>query len=99
LDSKLANGENGFLDWDPLCDCQDPERMRIDQISVKKLNENVCAELKFTISETMVAITLKLQKFKGKWLICDVGSTTTPSLFEYLKKGIASLQVDSKKPN
>jgi hypothetical protein len=95
LDQKLANGENGILDWDPLCDCQDPEGMRIDEIVVKKKNVFIYAELKFMISGTKMMLTLKLRKTGGKWLICDAISPTTPSLYEYLQKGIADLQKDS----
>jgi hypothetical protein len=94
-DKKIANGENGFLDWDPLCDCQDPEGIQIDQITLDRKYKAIYVDLKFTISETKMSLTLKLSKIGKKWLICDVGSPTTPSLYEYLQKSISKLQKDT----
>jgi hypothetical protein len=50
LDERTAKGETGFLDWDPLCDCQDPGGFALDSIAITRLNGKIFAELKFTIS-------------------------------------------------
>jgi Protein of unknown function (DUF3828) len=103
LDAKLANGENGYLDEDPLCSCQDPGGLKVDKITITKKNGISYAEVKINFSRSRPivkkTIVLQLKEIKEKWLIDDVvdSSSSNPSLFKFLAKSLAKNNPDTTK--
>jgi len=89
-DEKLADGEVGTLDGDPVCDCQDPGGMRAKVLSVASLGSSAAAakvELRFPDGPRQMTLDLVLTK--GGWRIHDTHTKDTPSLVKLLKDGIA----------
>ena len=84
-DARLAHGEVGALDGDPLCDCQDDGGMKFRIASVRSVDPSHAsavivrsyADSKAPEAET---ITLDLALTKGHWRVYDVKSRDTPSL-------------------
>jgi hypothetical protein len=82
-DTRLAHGEVGALDGDPLCDCQDDGGMTFKIASVRSVDPAhasafvVRSDSKALEVET---ITLDLAMTKGRWRVFDVRSKDTPSL-------------------
>jgi Protein of unknown function (DUF3828) len=103
LDEKIANGENGYLDEDPLCSCQDPGGLKIDKIAIANKSGISYADVRITFSRSMPVvkktITLQLKEIKDKWLIDDVidSSSSDPSLFRFLSKSLARNNPDTTK--
>ena len=85
-DRKLtAPGEVGAIDWDPLCQCQDDDGMRVEIGRVEisgPATANVHVELPFPSNPT--AVELALTRVAGEWRIHDVSSKDTPSLRDLL---------------
>ena len=99
LDEKYANGEAGFLDWDPICDCQDFGNFTLKKIEIKKTDNKVIANVSFQISETSVKVVLYLIKIDNKWFIDDIKSKDNPSLYKYLKKNLQKVHMLPEKEN
>jgi len=103
LDEKLANGENGYLDEDPLCSCQDPGGLKVNKITITEKNGLLYAEVKiiFSRSRPIVkkTIILQIKEIKDKWLIDDIidSSSSNPSLFKFLAKSLAKNNPDTTK--
>jgi hypothetical protein len=87
-DRGLAKGEVGYLDGDPLCDCQDygkltarirtlnrPTRQSADALVHVDLGIGAAKDLR-----------LKLVLTRSGWRIVDVGSRDEPSLLAALKR-------------
>jgi len=85
-DQKLAHGEVGFLDGDPLCDCQDTGGMHTRIVSLAKNAAGVSARVSvhFTGTSESRDIRLKLVRTPLGWRIADVGTKSEPSLLKDL---------------
>jgi hypothetical protein len=84
-DTRLAHGEVGALDGDPLCDCQDDGGLTFRIASVRSVGLTrasavVVRSYPDSKSPEVEAITLDLMKAKGRWRVYDVRSKDTPSL-------------------
>jgi Protein of unknown function (DUF3828) len=84
-DTRLAHGEVGALDGDPLCDCQDDGGMVFKIASVRPVDPaHASAVVVRSYPDSKVpeieAITLDLTLAKGRWRVFDVRSKDTPSL-------------------
>lgn len=93
-DEKLADGEVGALDGDPVCDCQDPGGMKAKVLSVASSGPSAAAakvELRFPDGPRQMTLDLVLTK--DGWRIHDTHTKDAPSLVKLLKDGIA---VESK---
>jgi hypothetical protein len=81
-DSKLAKGEVGYLDGDPVCQCQDTAGLHA---SVKGVNQKrkdratVSVQLDFEDS-TPTRIRISLIRAAAGWRIADVSAPDEPSL-------------------
>ena len=86
--ARAPNGYARTLDWDPICDCQDPDGIRL-----KTLDVRVVAPTK---AKALVAlawkggatrrVTLDLAKVDGIWRVADVYTRETPSLVALLQR-------------
>lgn len=86
-DTRLAHGEVGYLDGDPLCDCQDYERLRADIFSLKSpVRTSAIADvhLDYGTGETRV-LQLRLVLTRWGWRVADIGSSDEPSLLSALE--------------
>lgn len=85
-DQRLARGEVGFLDGDPLCDCQDTHgmRVRIEAFSANRMRANARLVVRFAGTHDRRDISLKLVRTVTGWRIADVGTRSEPSLLRGL---------------
>ena len=91
LDETEAKGEAGYLDWDPLCDCQDigdPGDFKINNINISDKAGKTIADVSFKISETNIKVSLYLVKIKGEWYIDEIKSKNMISLSKYLSDNL-----------
>ena len=76
-DTRLAGGEVGFIDSDPICDCQDDDGLRSAIQSVTMTgaaSADAVVKLSFPNDKPIIQ-TLHLAVVKGAWRIHDI---TTP---------------------
>jgi hypothetical protein len=86
-DARLAHGEVGALDGDPLCDCQDDGGMTFTIARVRFVDPahaHAAAAVVRSYPDSkppeVETITLDLEMTKGRWRVYDVRSKDTPSL-------------------
>ncbi|MCR6658616.1 MAG: YbjP/YqhG family protein [Asticcacaulis sp.] len=93
-DTRLANGEVGALDGDPICDCQDfgtlSANIKIEQATATTAKASV------TVTETDATyspearqprtFTYDLVMQDGDWRIHDIGTKNMPSLHDWLAR-------------
>lgn len=90
-DERLANGEVGYLDGDPLCACQDYAKLRAT-IRSMKLNgsANAVAAVHITYGTGEARnLSLTLLRTANGWRVADIGSSEEPSLLRALEKSNA----------
>ncbi len=85
-DERNAHGEVGALDGDPICDCQDPDGIRLVDLDVTTAGPGRAtarARVRFAGArrETMI---LDLVTVRGRWRVDDVHTPDTPSLVRLL---------------
>jgi hypothetical protein len=87
-DQRLARGEVGFLDGDPLCDCQDTlgMRSRIVSLVVKERSARARVLLRFAGTSDKRDIRLSLVLTPAGWRIADVGTKEEKSLLHDLSE-------------
>lgn len=80
-DAILARGEVGYVDADPVCQCQDPVGMRATVVSVKLQGANKATanvSLHFGKSKDH-PVKFSLVRTRAGWRIADVSSSDEPS--------------------
>jgi len=87
-DSKLAHGEVGYVDGDPVCQCQDPDGLhaKVTKVTLQgpaKATADVI--LDFTDS-TARRVKFSLVRTPGGWRIADVSSSDEPSFLRGIEK-------------
>lgn len=86
-DSKLAHGEVGYLDGDPICQCQDSGGMHPSITGVTQQGRDK-ATVRVAIGwegEKARSATFKLVRATSGWRIADVSSADEPSLVNALE--------------
>ncbi len=86
-DSKLAHGEVGYLDGDPVCQCQDTGGMHPNIASVTQ-QAREWATVKVSIGwehDKARPVTFSLLRTRTGWRIADVSSADEPSLLKSLE--------------
>jgi|SRR5579862_7015076 uncharacterized protein DUF3828 len=76
-DTRLAHGEVGFVDSDPLCQCQDDSGLKATVGSVTMTDPNaadVAVELEYPSDKVTIALTLHLVPVNGAWRIHDLST-------------------------
>jgi hypothetical protein len=91
LDEKMAKGEVGVYDGDPICDCQDNSRFHLDTILITNRSDSVFALVKFNFIVDSMKVILHLQNRNGKWLIGDIEEKWTPSFKGFLIREIPKI--------
>jgi hypothetical protein len=76
LDEKLAQGMVGYLDFDPLCECQLNAGFKMNKVTIFNKSGITYADVKFKMGNSNNALILQLEKIKEKWLIRDITSST-----------------------
>jgi hypothetical protein len=87
-DSRLAHGEVGYVDGDPICQCQDPAGMHP---SVKRVTQQgkdkATAEVSIAWDNDKPRPTrFSLVRTRAGWRIADVSSTDEPSFLRAIEK-------------
>ncbi len=81
-DARLARGEVGYLDGDPVCQCQDPAGLKA--AVVKTLAKGpAAAKVRVALNfpgEPPRSATFTLVRAVSSWRIADVATTDDPSL-------------------
>lgn len=77
LDNRFTlPGDSGWLNADPVCDCQDYENLMLEDVTIGQLDathaDAVVRFRPFQESEEIVTLTLKLIAENKRWLIDDV---------------------------
>lgn len=87
-DAALAKGEVGFLDGDPLCDCQDSAGLRATVAPIGQpgpATARVSVDIHFAGNDRR-HLQLSLARVAGAWRIADVASAQEPSLLADLER-------------
>jgi hypothetical protein len=79
-DAKLANGEVGFVEADPLCQCQDDSGLQPKDVSVTKKGPNAAdAVVNLQSPGETRTLVLHLVPVNGAWRIYDLSIGETKS--------------------
>jgi hypothetical protein len=74
-DARLANGEVGFVDADPLCQCQDDGGLKSKIVSVTMTGPNAAdAVVNLQYPDGTVVLTLHLLPVNGAWRVYDLSA-------------------------
>ncbi len=87
-DNRLAHGEVGYLDGDPICQCQDAGGMRASVVGVTRQGGDK-ASVKVSLhwpNDPARPVTYSLVRTKNGWRITDVSLADEPSLLAALEK-------------
>jgi hypothetical protein len=90
-DARLSRDEVGFMDADPLCDCQDAAGLHADIVSLKQAGPAVTARVAIRFGpppappDSRRALTLRLVRTAAGWRVADVASSNEPSLLADLQ--------------
>jgi hypothetical protein len=80
-------GDEGALDWDPICSCQDADGLKVSRISLHPLGPGrVRADVALRFTNDTAAVGLDLVAVHGAWRIADIHTKDTPSLVAYLER-------------
>ena len=87
-DARLAHGEVGYLDGDPLCDCQDYGKIKVQIRTLKRptpQSADAAVHVDLGIGEAR-DLRLSLVMTRNGWRIADVVSPETGSLLRALQR-------------
>jgi hypothetical protein len=87
-DERAAHGEVGWLDGDPICDCQDPDGIRLVGLDVAPDGPGRAearVRVRFAGGERR-SMRLDLVSVGGSWHVDDVRTKDTPSLARALRE-------------
>jgi Protein of unknown function (DUF3828) len=87
-DSRLSYGEVGFLDGDPLCQCQDAEGLAAEVREVRqptRRTATVAVRLRLTGYDAR-DVRLRLVRAASGWRIADIATPEAPSLLHDLER-------------
>jgi hypothetical protein len=85
-DARLAHGEVGYVDGDPICQCQDPDGLHAKVTRVTQQGGKAMADviIDFTDS-TARRVKFSLVRTNGGWRIADVSSSDEPSFLRAIE--------------
>jgi hypothetical protein len=74
-DTRLAGGEVGYVDTDPLCQCQDDSSLKatVTSVTLTGPNADVVVNLAYP-NDQPIALTLHLVPVNGAWRIYDLST-------------------------
>ena len=80
-DQAASRGEVGALDGDPICDCQDFDRLRGLAIALRADGPGrAFAQVRFVNEGQPDALTYRLTMTRAGWRVSDIGDKDMPSL-------------------
>ena len=82
-DRRLSGDEVGFLDGDPVCDCQDPAGLRARILGLTpggRASATVRVTLRFGDDGDGRRLTLRLARTAAGWRIADIATPDSASL-------------------
>ncbi|WP_282267685.1 DUF3828 domain-containing protein [Stenotrophomonas sp. PS02298] len=90
--SDAYAGEVGYLDGDPLCDCQDTAQdLRQLSFDIQPLADGqLRASAQLDDPEHPLQLQLTLQRQGGSWRIADIANARAPSLLQALERDTAT---------
>lgn len=91
-DKNPSNKEGGFLDWDPLCSCQDDNGLKIDKIVIQLKFNKIQANVTLQFPTEKREVILFLLKEGKKILIYDIGEPPSFSLLKFLLEKLDNLK-------
>ena len=97
-DRELANGDLPYLDADPICDCQDWEKLSVRSVALSPMRADgsVEATVRFINAAEDHTVLLKLVRETDGWRVDDVMNPGYPSLAENL--AASNAQIEAGKP-
>jgi hypothetical protein len=96
-DRRLAQGEVGLLDHDPICSCQDTEGLTLAAIQVTPTGQRQAkATAIFVNGGHPVRVGFTLVQVSGDWRIQDIEERGMPSLSRFLRNGLVGIQAPAK---
>lgn len=101
-DARLANGEEGAIDADPICQCQDDTGMKVDGIAVSAPGpDRVVAKVRLRFAEmrpaVVVNVDLDLVVEHGRWRVHDIRSHDMASLRRALIEGDKTIARETRR--
>ena len=85
VQTDMAGDEIGVLDADPICQCQDDDRLRMRVIAFKRSHSAVWADIESMFASDARRARLKLTHTPSGWLIADIATREQPSLLAVLE--------------
>jgi hypothetical protein len=87
-DARLSRGEVGFMDSDPLCQCQDPAGLSPTVAGIRRPTPaTAIARLILSFGDTdRRELSLRLVRTRSGWRIADIGTDSDPSLLSDLRR-------------
>ena len=87
-DSRLSHGEVGFLDGDPLCQCQDPSGLEAVVRDVRRPTARTAtARIHLRLAGADERdVRLRLVRTASGWRIADIATPDAPSLLRDLQR-------------
>jgi hypothetical protein len=80
-DRRLSGDEVGFLDGDPICDCQDPAGLRATILALRPDGRSaVTVRVEVRFGDDRRLLTLRLARTAAGWRIADVATPDSASL-------------------
>jgi hypothetical protein len=84
LDEKLAHGEEGALDYDPICQCQDDDGLKAEIGAPRSVGATAEVPVTLRFGTTKVFVTFVMSRVGSSWRVHDIRAKDTPSLLRYL---------------
>jgi hypothetical protein len=85
-DARLAQGEVGYLDGDPICQCQDAEGVKATVTNVKvQGRDHARVRVAIALAGYRRGAALALVRTRAGWRIADISSAEGPSLLRALE--------------
>lgn len=84
-DRKLSRDEVGYMDADPLCQCQDAAGLRAAIADARRSGLKAAARVRITLGGSARRdLSLKLVRTASGWRVADVATADEPSLLDSL---------------
>jgi hypothetical protein len=87
-DARLSHDEVGYMDADPLCQCQDPAGLRpvVEEVRATARDRATARILLDFGAADRRGLTLRLVRTRAGWRIADVAAADEPSLLDALRR-------------
>jgi hypothetical protein len=87
IQADMSGPEVGVLDYDPLCQCQDDDGLKMRVISVKANSLSAYADVENVFSGTdRLKVRFRLENGPHGWRLADVATSNQPSLLKALDR-------------